>query len=68
MIGLLDDNLLGKFKNLDNEGRCLDANVKLTKTFTTKVLAIQKKQYENKPKGWQEWNEVKHSSIKVKIL
>jgi hypothetical protein len=54
MIGLLDDNLLGKFKNLDNEGRCLDANVKLTKTFTTKVLAIQKKQYENKPKGWQE--------------
>jgi hypothetical protein len=27
------------------------------RTFTTRVLAIQKKQDENKPKGWQEWNE-----------
>ncbi len=42
------------------EWRCLDVCVKLTKTFTIKVLAIQKKQDENKPKGWQEWNEAKH--------
>jgi hypothetical protein len=28
MIGVLDDNSLGKFTNLDNEWSCLDASVK----------------------------------------
>jgi hypothetical protein len=64
MIGLLDDNSLGKFKNLDNEWRCLDASVKLTKTFTTKVLAIQKKQDENKPKD--DKNEMKWNILPTK--